>query len=151
MARSPAPEAGAFPISQLMTNNCPETFAIRVASKSVMILPRAKPGSHAHAPRNFAVVHQIFFGAPRLTFSLFRCSLVHPVQATQRRMVGQRAIQLWVVRPFFCRLSFLAPLAGPARAGDQRSAVSGQSSEVKAGCCRHRHSRASSPFAGPSF
>ena len=46
-------------------------------------------------------------------------------------MVGQRAIQLWVVRSFFCSLSFLAPLAGPARAGDQRSAVTGQRQKSK--------------------
>src|SRR5205809_641766 len=107
--------------SQSPTSSYPETFRIRVAWKSVMISPRAKPGSQPRADGNFAVVDQIFFDAPRLAFSLFRCALVHPVQAAQRRMVGQRTIQLWMVRSPFCRLSFLAPLARSARAGGQWS------------------------------
>jgi hypothetical protein len=39
-------------------------FPIRVTWKSVVISPRAKPGSYARDRGNFAVVDQIFFGAP---------------------------------------------------------------------------------------
>ena len=109
--------------SQSPTSSYPETFPIRVAWKSVMISPRAKPGSQPRARGTFAVVDQIFFDAPRLTFSLFWCALVHPVQAACRRMVGQRTIQLWVVRSFFLPLSFLASLARPAASGNPKSQI----------------------------
>jgi hypothetical protein len=129
----------------------PKQFPIRVAWKSVMILPRAKRGSYPHARGNFAIVHQIFFGAPRLTFSLFRCALVHPVQAAQRRMVGQRTIQLWMVRSRFFRLSFLAPLARSARAGGQWSVGKSQRQPSRVNRRIARSSRASLAFASPSF
>ena len=109
-----------------------------------MISPRAKPGSQPRARGNFAVVDQIFFDAPRLTFSLFRCALVHPVQAAHRRMVGQRTIQLWVVRSFFLPLSFLASLARPA------TAISNFEFRISNSNGRRRR-RASSPFASSSF
>src|SRR5438128_853493 len=41
-------------------------------------------------------------------------ALVSSLQTTQRRMVRQRAIPLWVVRSLFRPLSFLAPLARSA-------------------------------------
>src|SRR6266545_6465702 len=125
-----------------------KTLPIRVASKSVMISPRAKPGSHAHARRSFAVVHQIFFGGFRLTFPLFRRALVHPVLATQRRMVGQRAIQLWVVRSVFRAVPVLASLAGSATSNANRKSqlANRKFSGACIGDCG-----AAAVAAGPSF
>ena len=61
---------------------------------------------------------------------IFSRALVCALQTAQRRMVSERAIQLWVVRTVFRSLPFLAALAGPAGARSQKSEVRGQKSDV---------------------
>ena len=53
---------------------------------------------------------------------VFGRPLVWTLQGTQRRMVGQRAIQLRLVRSLFRFVSLLAPLAGPAANRNWKSA-----------------------------
>ena len=53
-----------------------------------------------------------------------RRSMVWTLQGTQQRMVGQRTIQLRVVRSIFRALPFLAPVAGQAAGPNFKSKIS---------------------------
>ena len=52
-----------------------------------------------------------------------RRSMVWTLQGTQQRMVGQRTIQLRVVRSIFRALPFLAPVAGQAAGPNFKSKI----------------------------
>jgi hypothetical protein len=71
--------------------------------------------------------------------------MVCSLQTAQRRMVGQRTVQLRLVRAFLRALPFLVPLARPADARSWKSEVRSQKSF---GCSDHRPGRAFFAAAG---
>ncbi len=89
-------------------------FPIRFADKFGKLSAGAKRGNSAQIYRGCVAVSREISARVCAKRFVPRRFVVWTLQRTQRRMVGQRAIQLRVVRPFFRSVPLLAALAGPA-------------------------------------
>src|SRR6266480_7610232 len=92
------------------------TFPVRFAHKFGKLSAGAKRGNSTQIYRGCAAVSREISARVCAKRFVPRRFVVWTLQRTQWRMVGQRTVQLWLVRSFFRALPFLAALAGPADA-----------------------------------
>src|SRR6266700_3896422 len=98
----------------------PETLPVRFGHKFAKLCAGAKSCDSTWTQRHFAADCQAFSGAICAECSVVGHFVGWTLQRTQRGMVRQRAIQFWMVRPFFCALSLLASVAGQAASGNPK-------------------------------
>lgn len=84
------------------------------------------------AYRRFDGIRPAVLERRRVNRFVFSRPLVWTLQRTQRRMVGQRAIQVRLVRSLFRFVSLLAPLARPLTCPDRKSQLACNGREAMA-------------------
>jgi len=107
-----------YPMPNIESKGPGRTFPIRFAHKFGKLSASAKRGKSTQIYRGCDAVSPKISVRVRPKRFVPRCPVVRTLQTTQWRMDGERAIQLWVVRPVFRALPFLASVAGPAAAAN---------------------------------
>jgi len=95
----------------------PKTFPVRFRHKFGKLSAGGKRRNSTQIYRDCAAVSRQIPARVCVKRFVPGCSMVWTLQRAQWRMVGQPAIQLRLVRPFFRALPFLASMAGPATGG----------------------------------
>jgi hypothetical protein len=126
----------------------PKTFPVRFEHKFGKLWTGAKRGDSTQVYRGCAAISQEISARGCAERVVSGCSLVWNVQRTERRVVRERAIQLWMVCPLFRTLPILATVAGQAGTANPKSQAPSSKVSSSTGnreCC------APAAFAGSPF